>query len=81
MATEVSIDSAEWDNAWRNLPLRRLVNRIQVDVALTPDATVANSRTLTSSLIRRNTQDADGDPTTYVPSADAEPAPTVLDLP
>jgi hypothetical protein len=38
MATEISIDRAEWDNAWRNLPLRRLVNRIQVDVAPTPDA-------------------------------------------
>ena len=40
MSSELSIDDdrTEWDNAWRNLPLRRLVNPIQVDVAPTADA-------------------------------------------
>jgi len=38
MVTEDSIDRTEWDNAWRNLPLRRVVDPIQVDVAPTPHA-------------------------------------------
>jgi hypothetical protein len=39
METETSseIDRADWDTAWRNRPLRRVGNPIQVDVAPTPD--------------------------------------------
>ena len=79
MATEESVDRAEWDNAWRNLTVRRLVHRIQSRLRQRPTRTGANSHTLTSSLIRRNTQNAGGAPTTYVPSADTEPTRTVLD--
>ena len=40
VATDVSIedDRTEWDNAWRNRPLRRFVHPIQIDVAPTSDA-------------------------------------------
>ena len=39
MTTEVPIDDdrTEWDSAWRNRPLRRLVNPIQIDVTPTPN--------------------------------------------
>jgi len=39
MTTEIPIDDdrTEWDNAWRNRPLRRLVNPIQIDVTPTPN--------------------------------------------
>src|SRR5258708_4662015 len=43
-----------------------------------PTRTWANPRTLTSLLTHRNTQNGDGDQTTFVPSADVQSATTVL---
>jgi hypothetical protein len=39
MATETLIDDdrTEWDNVWRNRPLRRLVGPVQIDVAPSPN--------------------------------------------
>src|SRR5947209_19981786 len=43
-------DRTEWDRAWRERPLRQLVNPAQIDVVHTPDPTWGKSCELKSRL-------------------------------